>query len=271
MIVNNKMMIKVAKNNIEHYTKFFDVNLGDMIEIDVDLHLQKQSNKKINVKCDICNIERYIKYQAYTKNINSCKKYPIYTCDKCSHIKQKEYNKDHYGVEYYSQHPDRNDRVKATSLDKYGADHFSQSKFFAPKVAKTNLEKFGFVNPFMDKDRIKRIFKDKYGVDHPSLIPEFHPYRIPNNQKSDFELYRQRVRTQTRQKKILNNWDGYDFYDGEYIKDNLNLHHLDNLYPTIDHKISIYEGFKNNLSTWVISSVDNLCVTKRIINLKKHK
>lgn len=281
MIVNNKMMIKVAKNNIEHYIKFFDVNLGDMIEIDVDLHLQKQSNKKINVQCDMCNIERYIKYQAYTKNISSCKKYPIYTCDKCSHIKLKEYNKEHYGVEYYSQHPDRNDKVIATSLDKYGAAHFSQSKFFAPKVAKTNLEKFGFINPFMDKDRIKRIFKDKYGVEHPSLIPEINKSIRKTNEdnnnwtkqsdRSNFELYKSIVRKQTKKSFIWDIWDGYDFYDGEYIKSYKSKHYNDDLYPTIDHKISIYEGFKNNLSTWVISSIDNLCITKRIINLKKHK
>lgn len=34
----------------------------------------------------------------------------------------------------------------------------------------------------------------------------------------------------------------YVYYDNELIKDNYNLHHNDNSYPSIDHKISIYYG-----------------------------
>ena len=88
MIIDKKIEVKIDRRNIEHYSLFYkSIKLKDIIEINTELHLQKGSNIKINVSCDICNIERYIKYQAYTKNINSCKDYPIYTCDKCSHIK----------------------------------------------------------------------------------------------------------------------------------------------------------------------------------------
>jgi hypothetical protein len=175
MILDKKVNIKITKKNIDHYKEFYDnISLKDIIEIDTETQLQKGSNLKINVCCDLCSIERHIKYQSYVKNITSCEKYPIYTCDKCSHIKLKEYNLNHYGVEYYSQHPDRNDKVRATSLEKYGADHFSRSINFKPKISKTNLEKFGFENPFMDSERIKSIFKDKYGVNHPSKVSEFY-------------------------------------------------------------------------------------------------
>jgi hypothetical protein len=174
MIVDKNIEVKIAKYNIEHYKNYFDVKLGDVILINTELHLQKESNKKINVQCDICSLQRYIKFQAYTKNINSNKNYPIYTCDKCSHLKLKDSNKLKYGVEYYSQHPDRNDKVKKTSLDKYGVEHFSKSKLFKEKAFETNLKKFGFVNPFMDVERIKSIFKEKYGVEHPSQLEEFN-------------------------------------------------------------------------------------------------
>lgn len=173
MIIDKKIEVKIAKYNIEHYKNYFNVKLGDIIIIDTELHLQKESNKKINVQCDICSIQRYIKFQAYTKNINSNKNYPIYTCDKCSHVKLKDFNMQKYGVEYYSQHPDRNEQVKKTSIEKYGVEHFSKSKLFSEKVKKTNLEKFGFINPFMDSKRIKRIFEEKYGVEHPSQVEEF--------------------------------------------------------------------------------------------------
>lgn len=278
MIIDNKLKVKIAKYNIEHYKKFFDVNLGDIIEIDTELHLQKESNKKVNVKCDICYEQRYIKYQAYTKNKERNKKYPIYTCDKCSHIKLKDTNKEKYGVEYYSQHEDRNNKVRKTSMKKYGVDHYSKTKEYLQKRSKTNLEKFGVENPFMDIEKIKSSFNNKYGVDHPSkLLTEdgeayfFLGNWTPRSKRSDWDLYKSTVRNQTNHNIKLLKWDGYDFYDGTYIKDNFSLNHLDSDYPTIDHKISIYDGFLNNISTHIISGVDNLCWTKRSINIRKNK
>jgi len=174
MILDKKIKIKINRKNIEYYKKFFEnISLKDVIDVETETQLQKGSNLKVNVCCDVCNIQRYIKYQAYNKNINSCIKYPIYTCDRCSHIKLKEYNKEKYGVEYYSQHPDRNKKVIETSIEKYGVEHFSKSINFKERVSKTNLEKFGYENPFMDSERIKSIFKDKYGVHHPSQVKEF--------------------------------------------------------------------------------------------------
>lgn len=170
MIIDKTIIVKITKRNINHYLLYYnDIKLRDIISIEI-VHLQKNSNKKVNVECDICGIHRYIMYQSYNNNISSCEEHKIYTCDKCSHIKLKSYNLKHYGVEYYSQHPDRNEKVKKTSIEKYGSEHFSKSIYFLPKVSKTNLEKFGYINPFMDNERIKRKFKDKYGVDHPSLV-----------------------------------------------------------------------------------------------------
>ena len=285
MILDKKLNVKIAKYNIEHYINFFDVKLGDVIEIDTELHLQSGSNKKINVKCDLCEEKRYIKYQSYTKNKDGNKKYPIYTCDKCSHIKLKDTNKVKYGVEYYSQHEDRNEKVRNTSIEKFGVEHYSKTTDYLESRNKTNLEKFGFENPFMDGDRIKKIFNDKYGVDNPSKVKNFRDTAniktretrelngtwIPLSEKSDWELYKSIVRKNTRNKIKLLDWDGTDFYDGTYIKDNFTLHHFDNDYPTIDHKISIYDGFLNNISTHIISSIDNICWTKRIINITKNK
>jgi len=278
MILDKKLSIKIAKYNIEHYIKFFDVNLGDIIDIDTELHLQKESNKKVNVICDLCEEQRYIKYQAYTKNKERNEKFPIYTCDKCSHIKLKETNKEKYGVQYYSQHPERNDKVKETSKEKYGAEHYSKTKEYRDRYNKTCLDKFGYINPFMDTERIKLIFEESYGVDHPSKVLDDNGESTfylncwtPRSKKSDWELYKTTVRNQTKQSLKLLSWDGTDFYDGSYIKDNFSLSHIDNDYPTIDHKISIYEGFLNSISTHVISDVENLCWTKRIINITKNK
>ncbi len=68
--------------------------------------------------------------------------------------------------------------------------------------------------------------------------------------KTDFEIYTRNVRNKTRKlkNKLFENWNGLDFYDNEPIIDNLNLKFYDKNYPTIDHKISIFCGFVNNIN-----------------------
>jgi len=72
-------------------------------------------------------------------------------------------------------------------------------------------------------------------------------------------------------KNIIENWNGYDYYDGEYIKDNLNLCHNNENYPTIDHKISVSYAFLNKISEEEICNISNICITKRKINSSKNK
>ena len=92
MIVTENVEVKISKKNISHFIEYYkDIKLRDIIKINPNW-LQNSSNIKVDVICDICNIGRNIKYQAYYKNINSCKEHNIYTCDKCSHIKIKSFN-----------------------------------------------------------------------------------------------------------------------------------------------------------------------------------
>ncbi len=174
MIIDKKIKVKINKRNIEHYSLFYKgIELKDIIEVDPN-NLQKSSNLKVNVSCDICGVYRNIKYQAYTKNINSCEEYKIYTCDKCSHVKIKSSNRKKWGVDYFSQTDEYNDKFKSTMLERYGVEYSQQSTELKEKTKRTNLEKFGYENPFMDSDRIKLIFNEKYGVNHPSQVKEFN-------------------------------------------------------------------------------------------------
>jgi hypothetical protein len=174
MILNEFIELKITRKNIEHYIKWYtDINLGDIIKVDPN-NLQKSCGIKIDVSCDICGIKRTIKFQAYTKNINSCPEYPIYTCDKCSHIKIKEYNKKKWGVEYFSQTKEWTSKFKKTMIERWGVEHALQSDDLKEKVKKTNLEKFGVENPFMDNDMIRTKFKEKWGEDHPSKIKSIY-------------------------------------------------------------------------------------------------
>ena len=76
--------------------------------------------------------------------------------------------------------------------------------------------------------------------------------------------------TRKIRKQMLETWDGYDYIDGEYIKDNLNLHFSDKNYPTLDHIKPRSQCFKEGLSPYEATTSENLKWTKRINNSKKH-
>jgi hypothetical protein len=174
MIINKYVEIKISKKNIDHFLQYYkDIKLKDIINADPN-KLQKSSNVKVDVSCDICGNERNIKYQAYNKNINSCEEHHIYTCDKCSHVKIKSFNRKKWGVDYFSQTDEYGEKFRSTMVERYGVEYTLQSEELKDKVKKTNLKKFGYENPFMDSDRIKKIFNDKYGVNHPSQVDRFY-------------------------------------------------------------------------------------------------
>ena len=114
-------------------------------------------------------------------------------------------------------------------------------------------------NPFYNNSKKMVATKENKGI------------YIPLSSLNDFRMYRKLVNRFTyKSKKILfKNWNGTDYYDNEYIKDNLNFKSADMSYPTVDHKISIHEGFLKNIPPYVIGGIDNICITKRRINLFK--
>jgi hypothetical protein len=76
--------------------------------------------------------------------------------------------------------------------------------------------------------------------------------------------------TRKIRKQMLETWDGYDYIDGEYIKDNLKLHYSDKNYPTLDHIKPRSQCFKEGLSPYEATTIENLKWTKRINNSKKY-
>ena len=96
---------------------------------------------------------------------------------------------------------------------------------------------------------------------------------IGDDELSEWQLYRKKVSNVTNRykKKLYEDWEGIDYYDGEYIKENIVLKHTDTKYPTIDHKISLHYGFKNNIPPEVIGDISNLCITKRKNNSSKSR
>jgi len=201
-----------------------------------------------------------MKYRQYIKIFN---KKLHYFCKKCSClIDVKETCLKKYGVDNVMKVQEYKNKMYITNLNRYGHMCSVQSESIKPKALKSIYKKLGTYNVFQSQEILNkvRIKKESKGL------------QSSNIQKTNFQIYRDLVDKLTRQKRkqLIDNWDGYDYYDGEYIKDNFNLKSSNNCYPNIDHKISCLYGFLNNISVEVISDIQNLCITKRINNIRKN-
>lgn len=302
MIVTEFVNLKVNINNIEHLKErgYQDLKFRQVIEVKVE-DLSKGSHVKISVKCDVCGkIRENLMYKEYLRNLESggyysCKgkcssdknrktnleKYGVDNPSKCEEIKSKkiETSLKNYGVSYYSKTEEYKKRFKNFCYIKYGVDNFSKSEEVKEKRRITMSERYGVDYYVLHKDFLNKSRETSiknYGVEHPMKLKEEVKRRL-NKKGLDFEtdefrIYRSRVDYLTRKnkKRLLENWDGFDYYDGEYIRVNFSLVGQHGDYPTIDHKISVYYGFINNINPEEISSLENLCLTKRRINSKKN-
>jgi len=279
--------VKIKIHSPKQYN-LSNINSGDVIDLDVN-KLTKGSHVKITAICDICGNEKETLYKSYLK---MTKKDGLYYCVKCRKIKTKNSNLEKYGVENVMQLDETKEKMyktnkeryghicsaqsdeikeksKKTCLEKYGVDNFLKTKEMRDKVKKTNLERYGVENVMQVKkiyEKQEHTMLKKYGVKNISEL-----YKI--KEETNFMIYKRNANRLTKRKlkQLYNLWDGFDYYDGEYIAENLLLESNSNIFPTVDHKISIYYGFKNNIPENEISYVNNLCITKRKINSSKNK
>lgn len=304
MITNKNIDITISPKTLSYYKNIgYNVKCYDKISISFQ-DLPKGSAIKVEYECDLCNTIYNIKYYNYIINTN--KNNGIAICKRCSELKKEKTVFEKYGVKNISQSKDVKEKKEKTFLKNYNLKNIFQDKTFIEqkllekynvvnpsqlewvqdKIKQTNLEKFG-VEHSLQSELIKKIGKEtnllKYGTEYAcqnnTIKEKILNTKITNGNAidpiflSEFNIYRKEVDNITKKtkKELFNNWDGYDFYDNEYIKENLKLHYNSPTYPTIDHKKSVFYGFKNNISPQVIGSLSNLCITKRQINIKKNK
>jgi len=275
-------MIKMEGKSFKIYKdKGYIFNWRDTIEIKIE-DLLTCSNAKISTECDVCGLVKEISYTKYNKNIL---RGGFYSCQKCSSIKRVDTCLEKYGVDNYVKTDKYKEKKKENCLEKYGVDSYLKTEDFRNKRTDTMLDKYGVENPLESptiREKKVNTCLTKYGVDNPTKLESHQLKRkitnikngnqIPDNLITPFLLYKRKCRNLTNKVKgeLFSNWDGYDYYDGEFIKNNLLLNHKVNIYPTIDHKITIWYGFMNNLTVEEISSINNLCITKRSINSRKN-
>lgn len=161
------------------------------------------------------------------------------------------------------------DKMKSTFMEKYGEEYYSRTDDWKNKY----LEKLEEISAKRENTCL-----EKYGVENVSQCPDIYDKIIKSKIKNNliisddeidsWNLYKRNVRrvTNKNKKKLFENWNGLDYYDNEKIIGYLSLNHTHRFYPTIDHRISVFYGYKNNLDYNLIGSLDNLCITKRYIN-----
>jgi hypothetical protein len=76
--------------------------------------------------------------------------------------------------------------------------------------------------------------------------------------------------TRKKRSELIENWDGYDYIDGEYIKDFLKLHYSHKDYPTLDHVVPRSAFYKQGKTPQEACEVTNLKWTKRSNNSRKY-
>ena len=169
-----------------------------------------------------------------------------------------------YGVDNPSKLEEIQEKKKETCMERYGVEYSVLSNQAIVKKLETLEERYG--GHYMKLDEYK--YK---GTDKSNQTKIDRGISIPLENYTEYELYRKVVRKLTDRNRtiLLEQWDGCDYYDGEYIKDYFELNYMDDRYPNLDHKTSIIYGLLNGVFVDEISKMDNLCFTKRSINSYK--
>lgn len=272
--LTNRTFVKLVKRY-----NLTDVNIGDIVKIPIEI-FAKSSHYEVDVTCDYCNTLLKVPYKRYNLNTKTVNKYACSSIE-CSNQKIKDVCQEKWGVDNPFQVDSIKTKIKDTLNEKYGVDHpmyLDETKY---KIKETCLERYGETNYTKTDEYKEKTIKtnlQKYGAEYSTKTEEGQlkrkitrikkGFQIPDDLVSDYRKYRLIINRslQRNKKTILEKWDGHDYYDGEYIKDNFDLHPSDRLYPHFDHKISVAYGFKNNISPVIISDIDNICLTKQWLN-----
>jgi len=281
MIIEKEIEIKIFVKNIEHYiSKGYKIKLYDTIKIK-NSDLTPGSHIFVDCKCDYCGDIHSVMFKRYYKATNIIKKY---SCNKigCSNKKIIDVCNIKYGVDNPFQNKDVKDKIKETLMNKYGVEHPMYLEETKEKIRNTCIEKYGVKSAMQSpetREKVEKTCMKRYGVKSFLCLKSMHDEQkqkridkgeiLSDDKIKPFILYRRNVDnlTDINKKELFEKWNGYDYYDNEYIKDNKYSDFKN--YPSIDHKISVIYGFLNNISIEEIADNKNLCITKVSNNCKK--
>ena len=140
----------------------------------------------------------------------------------------------------------------------------SKEGFFLDNVIATYLH-----GPLLSKNPELTDYIIKYCLDR--KYNEDKGIWIKTSDVKDFILYYRKVWSETRKfkKELFDKWNGKCYYTDQILLTDKKLYN-DPLYRTIDHKISIYNGYKNKIDFREIGNISNLCICSRKSNIHKN-
>ena len=237
--MDTEVKIEIGSGNFRYYNEMgYKCDKDDIILVKIK-DLPKGSHVYVRAKCDYCGDELLVMYKQFVISTSVVKKC---SCSKQECVNEKigdvceakfgpgirnpfqaeavkEKSKqtlyDRTGV-YHPMHlQETKDKIDATCIRLYGCKSYTQTEEYLEKTIETSLKNWGFPHcsqseEFQERNKATRI---KNGT------------QLPDELIEPSKLYRREVDNilDRNWKLILENWDGYDYYDGEYIKDNFNL------------------------------------------------
>ena len=304
MILTKFVKVRVINHSLEHYKNLgYDIKYNDVIETPVS-HLPKGSQVRIKVRCDICGKEKNITYQKYLKNI---KKYDIYTCSqKCGYFKCKQTCLENHGVEYPMQSLEIYRKIKQTKLKNHGDPNYNNPEktketklkdhgdsgynnrsqaiktclelYGDPyynnveQINKTNLELYGVEFPFQSKEILEKCkqscFKNN-GVENPFQIPKVIDKIFEIKFGKSYDIYLKQLPDFVRYKKEVHK---FTKKQPSYLLNNFNKRGLSGVHGSyhLDHKFTIYQGFRDNICPYIIGNIINLEMLPYKDNISKN-
>ncbi len=200
----------------------------------------------LNLKKKLTKNILYRKYVIEKKSLPEIKN--EYNLKSCTNIYKllKLYGINSRSVKEACNNPQTIRKREKTSLKKYGY----RSNFQSPKTKITIRKKYGVSNIFQVKEIVKsNMLKIR-------KINEKNGKWVPLDQISNFEKYKRKVESKTRK-----NYNKY-FYKIKNAKKRSREWHL-------DHIVSKYYGFKNNIAPEIIGHYKNLRIVHHSINESK--
>ena len=167
--------------------------------------------------------------------------------------------REKYGQDYYVLTDEFKEKVRQTSLNKYNTSHPFQSRLAQDRYKQTMMSRYNISNSLVAgskfREKALRTTEVRFGsrqimrTSYMRVKSESTGKRIPNYLQKDFELYHMAVSKFTNQALT----------DG--VIHNLNQRGRLDLNPQawhLDHIVSIFVGFKNNVPAHIIGSACNL-------------
>jgi hypothetical protein len=207
--------------------------------------------------CDICNTS----FETFKGN-----KTPIQsTFNVCSAVCRREYFKSISYKKLICKKCNKESLVYKSNTSQF-CSHICYTEYVKLHPEKFNLADRAYnMRQGMDKEAaIKKMLNTK--KDRGLILHNI------NNPNLDWIKYWKvcNYHTKKMRKIMFETWDGYDYIDGEYIKDFINLHYSDSKYPSLDHIKPRSLCFKEGMTVAECCDISNLAWTTRINNSKKY-